>query len=62
MNAPKEEPCPVVDERQGRAWILDRYDHIGMPPGIAEAALGKGDRPWEKEQAKRDRLKLKLTR
>lgn len=47
---------PTVDERQGRQWLLDRYDNHTLPPGPAVFVFGVdkwGDRPWEKARERR---------
>lgn len=47
---------PRIDEREGRLWLLDRYDNWSMPPGAAAFVLGVdrvGDRPWERKPDRR---------
>ena len=47
---------PTVDERQGRQWLLDRYDGWALPPGAAAVVHGIdkwGDRPWERKASPR---------
>lgn len=47
---------PVIDEREGRLWLLDRYDNWSMPPAAAAFVLGVdkwNDRPWERKAPQR---------
>lgn len=49
---------PVINEREGRLWLLDRYDNWALPPGAAAFVLGVdkwNDRPWERNQPPRRR-------
>ena len=44
---------PMIDEREGRLWLLDRYNGWALPPGAAAFILGPGYRPWERAPPKR---------
>lgn len=44
---------PRIDEREGRLWLLDRYDGWALPPGAAAFIFGPGNRPWERKPAQR---------
>lgn len=47
---------PVIDEREGRQWLLDRYDGWALPPGASTFVHGIdewGDRPWERKPDRR---------
>jgi len=47
---------PQIDEREGKLWLLDRYDGWALPPGAAAFVFGidkGGDRPWERKPAQR---------
>lgn len=47
------EQQPQINEREGRIWLLDRYDNWSMPPGAAAFVLGPGHRPWERKAPQR---------
>lgn len=41
---------PQIDEREGKQWLLDRYDNWALPPGAAVFVHGVdkwNDRPWD---------------
>lgn len=47
---------PFVDDRQGKQWLLDRYDNWALPPGPSVFVFGVdkwGDRPWERARERR---------
>lgn len=44
---------PIIDEGEGRLWLLDRYDGWALPPGAAAFILGEEHRPWERKPDRR---------